>query len=63
MPGLRDLAHKHLTWYPALEGVESDLPGAVGTHHGIGKRHEVLGLPEPVFRALTLLLTALLYLC
>ena len=49
------------TWNPPLEGVESDLPGAVGAHHGVGQRHEVLGQTEPVVGGLlSLLLTCLL---
>ena len=48
-----------VTWYPPLQGVEPDLPGAVGSHHGVGQGHEVLGQPKPVLGDLACLLIRL----
>ena len=48
-----------ITWYSSLEGVEPNLPGAVGAHHRVGHRHEMLGLAKPVVGDLALLTSLL----
>ena len=35
-----------LTWHSVCDSVYPVLPGAVGCHHGVGERHELVGRAE-----------------